>query len=72
MAKVKNSKRYFYSYDSFSTKLFPNVLCDSPHRICLWKFRKFKLLKKKIKSFIEMEPYGSVFIKFLVGISKKF
>ena len=38
---VKISKRYSsYSYYSFSTKLFQNVPCDSPHKsyIGIWKF----------------------------------
>ena len=32
---VKISKRYSYSYDSFSTKLFLPFPCDSPHKTCL-------------------------------------
>ena len=49
---VKISKRYsFYSFESFSTKLFLNVPCNNPHKTCFlefWNF-KFKLFKKRLK-----------------------
>ena len=42
------SKCWFsYTYDSFSTKLFIGVPCDSPHKSYFLEFRNFKLEKIK-------------------------
>ncbi len=48
---VKISKGYSsYSYDSFSTKLFLNIPCNSPHKICVLEFEISNIiLKKKIE-----------------------
>ncbi len=46
---MKISKHYSsYSYNSFSTKLFLNVPCDSPHKSC---FQNFFLLKFQFEIF---------------------
>ncbi len=35
----KISKRHsFFNFDSFSTKLFLNVPCNNPHKICFLEF----------------------------------
>ncbi len=47
---VKISKRYSYSYCSFSTKLFLKVPCDSPHKSYLYAFRNLKLIFLKVRN----------------------
>ncbi len=45
---VKISNHYSsYSFDSFSTKLFLNVPCNSPHKTCFLEF--WNLNKKRLK-----------------------
>ena len=46
---VKISKRYSYSYDSFSAKLFLNVPCGNPHRSYLLGFCYIIFFKKMIE-----------------------
>ncbi len=47
---VKISKRYSYSYNSFSSKRFLNVPCDSPNNNYIWYFEISDLnLKKRLK-----------------------
>ncbi len=54
---VKISKRYFpYSYDSFSTKLFLRIPCDSPHKLA---YRNFEISNL-------FTPYGSENFKTLL------
>ncbi len=62
---VKISKRYSpHSYDSFSTKRFLKIPCDSPHKVT---YRNFEISKfKSIEIFVNMGPIGSGNFKTLV------
>ncbi len=59
---VKISKHYSsHSYDSFSTKLFLNVPCDSPHKSCLQEFWNLKFhffFQKWLKISSSSDPMG--------------